>query len=197
MPLASQGVRRVCVYAGSNPGAHPEAARAVAIAMADRGVGLVYGGGRVGLMGVIADAVMVHGGEVIGVIPQSLADREIAHSRITELRIVDSMHTRKAMMAELSDAFVAMPGGVGTFEEFFEAVTWTQLGLHRKPCGLLNVAEFYTPLVAFIDQAVSEGFINPVHRAAVVVDSDPERLLDTLGKVKLPALPKWIKSDET
>ena len=193
-------MHRLCVFCGSNVGtaaAYTDAAEALGKLLARRRIGLVYGGGRVGLMGVIADAVMLHGGEVIGVIPQSLADREIAHSRITELRIVDSMHMRKAMMAELSDAFVAMPGGVGTFEEFFEAVTWTQLGLHRKPCGLLNVAEFYTPLVAFIDKAVSEGFINPVHRAAVVVDSDPERLLDTLGRVQLPVVPKWIKADET
>ena len=165
--------------------------------LAKRGIGLVYGGGNVGLMGIVADAVMAHGGEVIGVIPQSLADREIAHTGITDLRIVDSMHTRKAMMAELADGFVAMPGGVGTFEEFFEVVTWTQLGLHRKPCGLLNVSAFYTPLAAFIDQAVSEGFIKPVHRAAIVVDSDAERLLDTLSSIELPAVPKWIRRDDT
>ena len=165
--------------------------------LAARGIGLVYGGGQVGLMGVVADAVMANGGEVIGVIPQTLADREIAHTGITELRVVDSMHTRKAMMAELSDGFIAMPGGVGTFEEFFEVVTWTQLGLHRKPCGLLNVNAFYTPLAAFIDQAVSEGFIKPVHRAGIVVDSDPERLLDTLATIQLPDVPKWIRRDET
>lgn len=193
-------MRRLCVFCGSSVGseaAYSDAAQALGALLAKRRIGLVYGGGRVGLMGVIADAVMLHGGEVIGVIPQALADREIAHSRITELRVVDSMHTRKAMMADLSDAFVAMPGGVGTFEEFFEAVTWTQLGLHRKPCGLLNVAAFYSPLVAFIDKAVSDGFINPVHRAGIVVDSDPARLLDTLATVKLPAVPKWIKPDET
>ena len=165
--------------------------------LAARGIGLVYGGGHVGLMGVIADAVMANGGEVIGVIPQTLADREIAHAGITELRVVDSMHTRKAMMAELSDGFIAMPGGVGTFEEFFEMVTWMQLGLHRKPCGLLNVMAFYTPLAAFIDQAVSEGFIKPGHRAAIVVDSDPARLLDTLATIELPNVPKWIRRDET
>ena len=153
--------------------------------LAKRGIGLVYGGGNVGLMGIVADAVLAAGGEVIGVIPQSLADREIAHTGVTDLRVVDSMHTRKATMAELSDAFIAMPGGVGTFEEFFEVVTWTQLGLHRKPCGLLNVGGFYTPLAAFIDQAVTEGFIKPVHRAAIVVDDDPERLLDTLATVEL------------
>lgn len=165
--------------------------------LARRGIGLVYGGGNVGLMGVLADAVLDHGGEVIGVIPQALADREIAHPRLTELHVVDSMHTRKAMMADRSDAFVAMPGGVGTFEEFFEAVTWTQLGLHRKPCGLLNVNAFYSPLAAFIDLAVTEGFIKPIHRAAIVVDDDPARLLDTLATIKLPDVPKWIRRDET
>ncbi len=193
-------MKRLCVFCGSSVGnntAYIDAAQALGAALARRRIGLVYGGGKVGLMGVIADAVMQAGGEVIGVIPKALDDREIGHAGITDLRIVDSMHTRKAMMAELSDAFIAMPGGVGTFEEFFEAVTWTQLGLHRKPCGLLNVAEFYTPLALFIDQAVTEGFIKPVHRAAIVVDSDPVRLLDTLGTVHLPAVPKWIKKDET
>ena len=164
--------------------------------LAKHAIGLVYGGGNVGLMGVIADAVLEHGGEVIGVIPQALANREIAHTGVTALHIVDSMHTRKAMMAELSDAFVAMPGGVGTFEEFFEAVTWTQLGLQRKPCGLLNVNGFYSPLAAFVDQAVTEGFIKPVHRAAIVVDSDPARLLETLATIRLPDVPKWIGREE-
>ena len=193
-------MRRLCVFCGSSVGNQPayaEAARAMGALLAARGIGLVYGGGHVGLMGVVADAVMANGGEVIGVIPQTLADREIAHTGITELRVVDSMHTRKALMAELSDGFIAMPGGVGTFEEFFEVVTWMQLGLHRKPCGLLNVIAFYTPLAAFIDQAVSEGFIKPVHRAAIVVDSDPARLLDTLATIELPDAPKWIRRDET
>jgi uncharacterized protein (TIGR00730 family) len=165
--------------------------------LARRNVGIVYGGGNVGLMGVLANSALAAGGEVIGVIPQALADREIAHAGLTELHIVDSMHTRKAMMADLSDAFVAMPGGVGTFEEFFEAVTWTQLGLHRKPCGLLNVNAFYSPLAAFIDLAVTEGFIKPVHRAAIVVDDDPERLINTLATLRLPDVPKWIRRDET
>lgn len=193
-------MRRLCVFCGSSVGANPayaDAARAMGELLARRGIGLVYGGGNVGLMGVVADAVMAHRGEVIGVIPQSLADREVAHTGITELRVVDSMHARKAMMAELSDGFVAMPGGVGTFEEFFEVVTWTQLGLHRKPCGLLNVAGFYTPLAAFIDQAVTEGFIKPIHRAAIVVDDDAERLLQTLAKIQLPSVPKWIGRKET
>ena len=193
-------MRRVCVFCGSSVGAHPayaDAAEAMGALLARRRIGLVYGGGHVGLMGVVANAAMAAGGEVIGVIPQALADREIAHAGLTELHVVDSMHTRKAMMAELADAFIAMPGGVGTFEEFFEAVTWTQLGLHRKPCGLLNVNAFYSPLAAFIDQAVSEGFIKPVHRAAIVVDDDPARLLDTLATIKLPDVPKWIRRDET
>jgi len=193
-------MKRLCVFCGSSVGNNPayiEAAQALGGLLAARGIGLVYGGGKVGLMGVIADAVMQRGGEVIGVIPKALDEREIGHSNITDLRVVDSMHTRKAMMADLADAFIAMPGGVGTFEEFFEAVTWTQLGLHRKACGLLNVAGFYTPLAAFIDQAVTDGFIRPVHRAAIVVDSDPARLLDTIATLKLPAVAKWIDKDET
>jgi uncharacterized protein (TIGR00730 family) len=193
-------MRRVCVFCGSSVGRQPafaEAAEAMGALLARRGIGLVYGGGNVGLMGVLADAALKHGGEVIGVIPQALADREIAHTGVTTLHVVDSMHTRKAMMAELSDAFIAMPGGVGTFEEFFEAVTWTQLGLHRKACGLLNVNAFYSPLAAFIDQAVTEGFIRPVHRSTIVVDDDPARLLDTLATIELPDLPKWIRRDET
>ena len=165
--------------------------------LAAKGIGLVYGGGNVGLMGVVADAVLAGGGNVIGVIPQSLANREVAHLGVTDLRVVDSMHTRKAMMADLADAFTAMPGGVGTFEEFFEAVTWTQLGVHKKPCGLLNAGGFYTPLEAFIDQAVAEGFIKPLHRSIVVCDDDPARLLDKLANVKLPDVPKWILKEET
>jgi uncharacterized protein (TIGR00730 family) len=193
-------MKRLCVYCGSSPGNQPiyrEMAEAMGALLARRGIGLVYGGGNVGLMGIVADAALAGGGEVIGVIPRSLADREIAHAGVTDLRVVDSMHTRKALMAELSDAFIAMPGGVGTFEEFFEAVTWTQLGVHRKPCGLLNVGGFYTPLAAFIDQAVTEGFIKPTHRAMIVVDGDPERLLNSLATIKLPDVPKWIRRDET
>ncbi|MGE0866566.1 MAG: TIGR00730 family Rossman fold protein [Vicinamibacterales bacterium] len=193
-------MKRLCVFCGSSVGANPayaEAATAMGTLLAKRGIGLVYGGGNVGLMGVVADAALAAGGEVIGVIPQALADREVAHHGVTDLRIVDSMHTRKAMMADLSDAFIAMPGGVGTFEEFFEAITWTQLGLHRKPCGLLNVAGFYTPLAFFIDQAVTDGFIKPVHRAAIIVDDDPARLVETLATIEIPDVPKWIKRDET
>lgn len=193
-------MKRVCVFCGSSVGNHRDYvdyAEALGRLLAARKIGLVYGGGNVGLMGVIADAAMAAGGEVIGVIPQPLKDREIAHTGIRDLRVVDSMHTRKAVMADLSDAFIAMPGGVGTFEEIFEAITWTQLGVHRKPCGFLNVAGFYSPLVAFIDQAVSEGFIKPIHRAMIAVDDNPERLLDTLATMRLPDVPKWIRKDET
>jgi uncharacterized protein (TIGR00730 family) len=193
-------MKRVCVFCGSSTGnqdIYRDTAVAMGTLLAARGIGLVYGGGNVGLMGVIADAVLAGGGDVIGVIPRALADREIAHDGVTDLRVVDSMHTRKAMMADLSDAFIAMPGGVGTFEEFFEAVTWTQLGVHRKPCGLLNAGGFYTALAAFIDQAVSEGFIKPIHRASIVVDDNPERLLDTLARIELPDVPKWIGREET
>jgi uncharacterized protein (TIGR00730 family) len=193
-------MKRVCVFCGSSVGVNPAyaaAATQMGALLATRGIGLVYGGGNVGLMGVIADAALAAGGEVIGVIPRALAEREVAHTGLADLRVVDSMHTRKAMMAELSDAFIAMPGGVGTFEEFFEAITWTQLGLHRKACGLLNVDGFYSPLVTFIDRAVTEGFIRPVHRTAIVVDDDPARLLDTLATIDLPDVPKWIRRDET
>ena len=193
-------MKRVCVFCGSSSGRRAEyeyAARAMGEALVERGLELVYGGGNVGLMGVIADTVMRAGGRVIGVIPQALADREIANIGVTDLRVVDSMHTRKAMMADLADAFVAMPGGVGTFEEFFEAVTWTQLGVHRKPCGLLNVEDFYTPLANFIDHAVDEGFLKAVHRRAIVVSDDPDELLDLLSEVELPDVPKWIRRDET
>ena len=193
-------MRRVCVFCGSSVGvrsAYAEAARTMGTLLATRGIGLVYGGGNVGLMGVVADAALAAGGEVIGVIPGALAAREIAHTGLTHLHIVSSMHERKAMMATLSDAFVAMPGGVGTFEEFFEAVTWTQLGLHRKACGLLNVDGFYTPLAGFIDRAMDEGFIKAEHRGIVVVDDDPGHLLDKLAQAALPDLPKWIRPDET
>jgi uncharacterized protein (TIGR00730 family) len=157
-----------------------------------RGVSLVYGGGHVGLMGVVADAVLEAGGEAIGVIPHALAAREVAHQGLTRLHVVDSMHERKAMMASLADAFVALPGGFGTYEEFFEAVTWTQLGVHRKPCGLLNVNGFYDPIVQFLARAVSEGFVKPEHRAAILVDTEAGPLLEALATVELPEVARWI-----
>ena len=158
------------------------AAKTLGSLLAERGIGLVYGGGHVGLMGVIADAAIAHGGEVIGVIPQALMDRELGHGVITELLVVDSMHARKAKMAELSDAFIAMPGGYGTYEEFNEVVTWTQLGIHKKPCGLLNIAGFYDPLIAQFDNGVAEGFIRPEHRAIVLQADDSDTLITLLAQ---------------
>jgi uncharacterized protein (TIGR00730 family) len=188
-------MQRICVFCGSARGSRPayaESARHLGRALVDRGVSLVYGGGHVGLMGVIADAVLEAGGEVIGVIPHALAAREIAHQGLTRLHVVDSMHERKALMADLADAFIAMPGGFGTYEEFFEAVTWTQLGVHRKPCGLLNVTGFYDPIVQFLDRAVSEGFVKPEHRAAILVGRDAGELIDALATVELPDVARWI-----
>lgn len=193
-------MKRVCVFCGSSHGVRPaytEAARRMGTLVAGRGITLVYGGGNVGLMGELADAALGAGGEVIGVIPRSLADREVAHLGLTDLRIVSSMHERKAMMAELSDAFIAMPGGMGTYEELFEVITWSQLGLHKKACGLLDVEGFYAPLVAFVDRAVSEGFIKPAHRGIVVSDADPAALLAKLERADVPDLPKWIGEDQT
>jgi uncharacterized protein (TIGR00730 family) len=191
-------VRRVCVYAGSNPGADPayaEAARAFAGVLAARGIGLVYGGGHVGLMGVLADTALAAGGEVIGVMPQGLVDREIAHTGLTELRVVGSMHERKALMAELADAFVAVPGGIGTLEELIEVYTWSQLGLHAKACGVLNVAGYYDHLAAFLDHAVDQGFLRPQHRAVLTVAEDPAELLDRLAAYEPPTVGKWVELD--
>jgi uncharacterized protein (TIGR00730 family) len=144
---------------------------------------LVYGGGNVGLMGAIADAALAAGGRVVGVIPRPLVDKEVAHRSLTELRIVESMHERKALMAELSDGFIAMPGGIGTMEEFFEVLSWAQLGIHAKPCGLLNVSGYYDPLIQFLDHAVSEDFIKPKHRALMIVEREPEKLLERFEKL--------------
>jgi uncharacterized protein (TIGR00730 family) len=189
-------VRRVCVYAGSNPGSDPayaEAAAAFAATMAERGICLVYGGGKVGLMGVLADTVLAHGGEAIGVMPQALIEREIGHPGLTDLRVVGSMHERKALMAELSDAFVAVPGGIGTLEELIEVYTWSQLGIHDKACGVLNVNGYYDHLAALLDHAVTEGFLRPQHRAVLSVASEPAELLDRLAAFVPPAVGKWTE----
>jgi uncharacterized protein (TIGR00730 family) len=177
-------MKRVCVFCGSSAGLradYTQAAEALAAAMTQRRLGLVYGGGNVGLMGKIADAMLKSGGEVIGVIPQSLVAREVAHRGLTELRVVDTMHQRKAMMSELSDAFIAMPGGFGTLEEFFEILTWSQLGLHRKPSGLLNVSGYYDRLLGMLDHAVTERFVRPSHRELAIADTDADRLLQRLA----------------
>ena len=183
-------MERVCVYCGANRGRDPayaEAARAMGRALADRGIELVTGGGRVGLMGVVADATLEAGGRVIGVIPQALMKRELAHAGLTELIVTGSMHERKARMAELSDAFVALPGGLGTLEELFEAWTWMQLGLQHKPCGLLAVGSFFDPLLAFLDRASEEGFVSANHRALLKVANDPAVLLSKLASAVPPA----------
>jgi len=185
----------LCVFCGSSVGvraSYTEAAQRLAARMVNRGIGLVYGGGNVGLMGVMADAVMSGGGSVIGVMPRNLLAREIGHAGITELRVVDTMHQRKALMADLSSGFIALPGGYGTFEEFFEVVTWTQLGLHRKGCGLLNVEGYYDPIVAMLDRAVADGFIKSENRALVLDDTSPERLLDRVMTFSAPATEQWL-----
>lgn len=177
-------IRRVAVYCGSRPGTRPayalEAGR-LGVRLAQAGVGLVYGGGHVGLMGVIADAVLEGGGEVVGVIPQTLVEREVEHRGLTNLHVVPTMHERKAAMADLADAFVAMPGGLGTLEEIAEVLTWSQLGFHAKPCAFLNVEGYYAPLVAWIDHAVAEGFVTADRRSAILVAPTADALADRLG----------------
>jgi uncharacterized protein (TIGR00730 family) len=187
-------LKRVCVFCGSNAGLRPEyadAARRLARVLSSRGIGVVYGGGNIGLMGIIADAMLEAGAEVIGVIPQSLVEREVAHAGLTALHVVQTMHERKAMMSSLSDAFIAMPGGFGTFDEFFEVLTWSQLGYHRKPCGLLDVAGYFDRMTAMLDHAVAEGFLRPAHRGLVIADRDPEALLQKLADFTPVAAGKW------
>jgi uncharacterized protein (TIGR00730 family) len=187
-------LRRVCVFTGSSLGADPAyaaAAEELARAAGVAGLGLVYGGASVGLMGVLADAALDAGLEVTGVIPQALLDREIAHPRLRDLRVVGSMHERKALMAELSDAFVALPGGAGTLEELFEVYTWSQLGLHAKPCALLNVRGYYDGLAGFLDHAVSEGFLRPEHRETLLVGQEPADLLAALAAWEPSRVVKW------
>ena len=177
-------MRRICVFCGSSPGAQPayaEAARAMGRALVARGLGLVYGGGSVGLMGIVADAVLEAGGDVQGVIPDYLLKMEVGHDGCSELHVTGSMHERKRLMFELADGFVAMPGGLGTFEEIFEVLTWAQLGMHDKPCGLLDVAGYWQPVVAALDHAVAERFVRPQHRALLMAESSPEALLDAFA----------------
>lgn len=188
-------MRRVCVYAGSSPGARPEfaaAARELGTLLAQRSIGVVYGGGNVGLMGALADAALAAGGEVIGVIPHSLAAKELAHVGVTQLHAVDTMHERKARMAAESDGFIALPGGIGTLEELFEALTWLQLGFHTKPIGLLNIAGYYDRLLAFLETMELERFIRPEHRTMLLVEHEPAPLLDRLLSFTASATDKWL-----
>jgi uncharacterized protein (TIGR00730 family) len=183
-------VTRVCVFCGSNPGAreiYADAARRLGVALAEAGIGLVYGGASVGLMGTIADAALAAGGEVVGVIPRALVDREIAHGGVSQLVVVGTMHERKAKMAELADAFVALPGGFGTLDELAEIVTWGLLGLHQKPIGLYDVEGYWAPLLQFFDHAVVEGFIRPAHRALIDVFDEPRRWLAAAGNTSSAA----------
>jgi uncharacterized protein (TIGR00730 family) len=188
-------MKRICVFCGSSAGTRPQyrkCAEELGAEFARRNIGLVYGGGNVGLMGAIADAVLESGGEAIGVIPEHLMTREIGHKQLTKLHIVHSMHERKALMADLSDAFIALPGGFGTFEEFFEVLTWSQLGLHLKPCGIVNVLNYYSPLLAMLDHAVEERFLKAQNRALVLSAENPQALLQALEEWRPVHVEKWL-----
>lgn len=191
-------VNRICVFLGSSPGVRPEyaaAAQALGAELVSRGLELVYGGGDVGLMGTLADAVLAGGGHVIGVIPESLVALEVAHRGLPDLRVVASMHERKATMADLSDAFVTLPGGLGTFEECFEILTWAQLGMHRKPCGLLDVAGYWQAMRAMLQHAVEEGFVRPEHLELLAISDSAPRLLDALASHRPRPVRKWLDRD--
>ena len=193
-------MKRVCVFCGSAVGRDPrhrDAALALADALVERSLGLVFGGGSVGLMGVLANAVLAKGGEAIGVIPHGLAAREVAHRGLGDLRVVPSMHARKSLMADLSDAFLALPGGFGTFEELFEVITWAQLGIHGKPIGLLNVAGYYDSLIRFLDNTVAEGFASAANRGLLLIADEPDELLDRLLQHRPPDRPEWITPEES
>ncbi|AZY47878.1 LOG family protein [Bordetella avium] len=189
-------LNQICVYCGSNNGRQPEyieQARAFGRELVKRDIGLVYGGAAVGLMGAVADAVIEAGGRAIGIIPERLMQKELAHRGLTELHVVQTMHERKSMMAEKADGFVALPGGAGTLEELFEAWTWAQLGMHQKPCGLLNIAGYYDALATFLDHVADEAFMQPQHRAMLSIEADPALLLDRFANYVAPTVPKWIK----
>jgi uncharacterized protein (TIGR00730 family) len=191
--------KKLCVFCGSNTGARPayeKAALALGKLLANSGIALVYGGGRVGLMAVLADSVLAAKGQAIGVMPRALVEKEIAHSRLTKLHVVGSMHERKVLMADLADAFILLPGGFGSWEEFCEVVTWTQLGIHRKPCGVLNVAGYYDALLALISHGVTEGFVRGAHREMVIVEEDAETLLSRLASAPVVSEIKWASANE-
>lgn len=192
-------MERLCVFCGSSVGLRPEFAEATerfAALLVERGITLVYGGAKLGLMGVVANAVLARGGRVIGVIPRVLMKKEVVHEGLSDLRVVSSMHERKAMMAELSDGFVSLPGGLGTWEETFEMMTWTQLGIHDKPCALLNVADYFSPMVHLFAHGLEQGFVREAHRDLLIVESSPEALLDRIAAWQLPIRPKWLDLDQ-
>lgn len=193
-------MKNICVYCGSSPGrlgAYADGARALARALVERDLGLVYGGASIGLMGLVANSVLQLGGRVVGVIPEALARKEVVHKGLSELHITQSMHERKTMMAERSDGFIAMPGGIGTFEEIFEIWTWAQLGIHAKPCGLLNVAGYYDALTTFLDHAATEQFLKPQHRSLLIVEQEPDALLDRFASYQPSNVQKWLDPDES
>ncbi len=192
-------IKNICVYCGSSPGKNPaylRAAKSLANTMCERDIGLVYGGAAIGVMGAVANAVLEGGGEAIGVIPKSLAVKEVAHSNLTELHVVASMHERKAMMAELADGFIALPGGWGTLEEIFEILTWAQLGFHNKPCGLLNIEGYYDGLIGFLDNAIEQQFVNELCRPMLIKASEPNALLNQFTEYRAPKVRKWMGEDE-
>jgi uncharacterized protein (TIGR00730 family) len=190
---------RLCVFCGAHSGSEPlyrHSATVLGGSLAREGIGLVYGGGKLGLMGAVADAAMGSGGEAIGVIPQALVDHEVAHQGLTELRIVNSMHERKSQMADLSDGFVALPGGLGTLEELFEIWTWSQLGYHRKPVAILNVGGFFDELIQFLDKLVERGFVRPENRAMLIVATDTDELIGKIRNYIPPKPPQWIRASQ-
>lgn len=191
---------RICVFCGANLGnkeIYVQVAQQLGALMVKQGLGLVYGGASVGIMGEIANAVLKEGGEVVGVIPQFMVDKEVAHQRITDLRIVNSMHERKALMANLADGFIALPGGFGTLEEFCEILTWAQLDIHNKPCGLLNIDQYYNKLIEFIDYGVTEGFIKVADRKRILIDDDPEKLLEKMANYQADPADTWLGMNKT
>lgn len=192
-------IRKICVYCGSSTGKDPafaHAAVALGQALVERNIGLVYGGAAVGIMGKVADAVLAAGGEAVGVIPEALAVKEVAHENLAKLHVVASMHERKAMMAELSDGFIALPGGWGTLEEIFEILTWAQLGFHDKPCGLLNIGGYYDHLVGFLENSFEQQFVNELYRPMLMTSDKPVSLLDQFASYKAPKVRKWMSEDE-
>jgi len=191
----AEKLKRICVYCGSNVGNNPiykETAVLLGQALAEHQIGLVFGGSHVGLMGAVADGVLQHGGEVIGVIPQALADKDLAHKNLTEIHVVNSMHERKALMAELSDGYIVLPGGIGSLDEFFEIWTWAQLGIHEKPCGILNVNTYYDRLLSFIDHVASQQFLHHDHRHMIIVEQNPHDLLQRFKAYEPPNIEKWF-----